>query len=261
MIKITPLGSMGWIPVQGRHTCCYCLEYNDHLILLDAGTGMARFDEPPHAAILKKYHKVSIILSHYHLDHTAGLIYLPQFFKEKEVHIAGPGKAIYGKTMKEILTTLISPPYFGRPITDMPMAMHFHGLGVGTAVIDGLEVETILQEHTNPSLGIKIGGLVCYCTDTACSDSTITFAGGCRGLLHESWFDAKDYAQLSDQALASHSHVEWVANAALKAGVDVLMLIHFNPDYSMERLEEMEKQSKQIFPHSCLAKEGKSITF
>jgi ribonuclease BN (tRNA processing enzyme) len=79
-------------------------------------------------------------------------------------------------------------------------------------------------------------------------------------LLHESWFDAVDYAQLSGQALESHSHVEWVANAALKAGVDVLMLIHFNPDYSMERLEEMERQAKRIFPHSFLAKEGKSIT-
>jgi ribonuclease Z len=141
------------------------------------------------------------------------------------------------------------------------MAMHFHDLGVGTAVIDGLEVETRLQEHTDPSLGIKIGGMVCCCTDTACSESTITFARGCRVLLHESWFDALDYAQLNGQALTSHSHVEWVANAALKAGVDVLMLIHFNPGYTMERLEEMEKQAKHIFPHSCLAREGQSIIF
>jgi ribonuclease BN (tRNA processing enzyme) len=269
-MKITPLGCMGWIPTENRHTCCYCLEYGDCLILLDAGTGIARLGDPTRTALLEKYHKVYIILSHYHLDHVAGLIFLPHFFKEKEVHFAGPGKTIYGIGIKEILTQLISPPYFALPIVKFPMDIHFFDLGTGSVVIEGLGIETVLQEHSAPSLGIKIEDSVCYCTDTTCSESTVAFAKGCRILMHEVWIDSEDHRELSRQALSSpaaqkvlksHSHVYGVAHAAAEAGVDSLMLIHLNPAYSLERLAAMEKQAQTIFPNSFMAKEGKSIDF
>lgn len=259
---------MGWIPVRGRHTCCYCLEYNGCLILLDAGTGLARFSEPTFAGIADKYEKVYIFLSHYHLDHIAGLIYLPHFFKGKEVHIAGPGKAIYGAGVKEILTTLTSSPYFSHAISDFPMKMHFHNLRPGVRKIDGLETATFLQEHSDPSLGIKIENSVCYCTDTTTSVFTASFAKNCKLLLHEAWFDKKDYSGLlhrmgsspdARKALSSHSNVEAVAQIASDAQVDALMLIHLNPDYTPRRLTAMEKQAQTIFPNSFLAKEGKSV--
>jgi ribonuclease BN (tRNA processing enzyme) len=160
---------------------------------------------------------------------------------------------------------MTSPPYFSKPISDFPMDVFFHDLGTGSTVIDGLAVETVLQEHSDPSLGIKIEGSVCYCTDTACLDSTIEFAKGCKVLMHESWFDGSDYRKLSratasdtaaQKALATHSHVEWVANAALEAGVGRLMLIHLNPSYEEDRLEAMERQAQMIFPKSKLARDG-----
>jgi ribonuclease BN (tRNA processing enzyme) len=269
-MKITPFGSMGWIPIRNRHTCCYCLETGDCLILLDAGTGIARFSEPMQAALLRKYDKVFVILSHYHLDHVAGLIFLPHFLKGKEVHFAGPGKTIYRTGVKEILTQLTSPPYFARPIANFPMAVHFHDLGIGSMAVDGLEIKTILQEHSDPSLGIKIEDSVCYCTDTTGSESAIAFAKGCRLLLHDAWFDNAEYSELSRQApsspsaqkaLKSHSHVDGAAHAAAEAGVDRLMLIHLNPAYSTERLAALEKYAQTIFPNSFLAKEGKATAF
>jgi len=259
---------MGWIPVRDRHTCCYCVEYNGRLILLDAGTGVSRFSEPALAAITDKYDKVYILLSHYHLDHIAGLIYLPHFFKGKEVHIAGPGKAIYGANVKEILTTITTSPYFSRSISDFPMKVYFHNLRTGGKKIDGLEVTTILQEHSDPSLGIKIENSLCYCTDTTTSVFTASFAGNCKVLLHESWFDNEDYQGLIRQmdsspdarkALSSHSNVEAVGEIASAAQVEALMLIHLNPDYSPRRLAAMEKQARAIFPNSFLAQEGKSL--
>lgn len=268
-MRITPLGTMGWIPVRGCHTCCYCVEYDGRLILLDAGTGVARFSESAHAAIADKYDKVYIFLSHYHLDHIAGLIYLPQFFKGKEVHIAGPGKAIYGAGVKEILITLTTSPYFSRSITDFPMKIHFHNLRTGRKKIDGLEVTTILQEHSDPSLGIRIENSVCYCTDTTTSILTVPFAEDCKVLLHEAWFDEKDYGELirqmessrdAQKALSSHSDIESVCTIARNARVEALMLIHLNPDYDSERLAALEKQARGIFPNSFTAIEGKSIT-
>jgi ribonuclease BN (tRNA processing enzyme) len=270
-IKLTSLGSMGWIPVRGCHTCCYCLEYQDTLIVFDAGTGMARFDEPRGREILNRYHKVLLLLSHYHLDHVAGLIYIPHFFKEKEVHIAGPGQSIYGRSAKHILTNLITPPYFGRPLLEFPMKLTVHDLGIGSIKIAGITINTILQEHSDPSVGIKIDNTVCYLTDTVCTGSTADFARNSRLLLHETWFDTQDYRELTQQtqssspspqaqkALKSHSSVRQVAETALRAPVEQLVLIHLNPSYEKKRLLAMECDAREIFPNSLLAKDGHTM--
>jgi ribonuclease BN (tRNA processing enzyme) len=270
-IKLTTLGSMGWIPVRGCHTCCYCLEYRETLIVFDAGTGIARFDEPWGQDILNRYDKVLLLLSHYHLDHAAGLIYMSHFFKDKEVHIAGPGVSIYGKSAKHILTNLITPPYFGRPLLEFPMKLTCHDLGVGSIKIAGITIDTILQEHSDPSVGIKIDNMVCYLTDTVCTASTADFARNCRLLLHETWFDTQDYRELTQQtqlsspspqaqeALKSHSSVSQVAAAALRAPVGQLVLIHLNPSYDEKRLLAMECDAQEIFPDSLLAKDGQTM--
>jgi len=265
------MGSMGWIPVRGCHTCCYCLEYRETLIVFDAGTGMARFDESWGKEILNRYDKVLLLLSHYHLDHAVGLIYISHFFKDKEVHIAGPGVSIYGKSAKHILTGLIKPPYFGRPLLEFPMKLTCHDLGVGSSKIAGITIDTILQEHSDPSVGIKIDNMVCYLTDTVCTAATADFARNCRLLLHETWFDRQDYTELMRQAqssspsphaqkeLKSHSAVNQVAAAALSAPVGQLVLIHLNPSYDENRLLAMERDAQKIFPDSLLAKDGHSI--
>ena len=262
---------MGWIPVRGCHTCCYGLEYKETLIVFDAGTGMARFDEPRGQEILNRYDKILLLLSHYHLDHVAGLIYIPHFFKDKEVHIAGPGESLYGRSAKHILINLITPPYFGRPLLEFPMKLIFHDLGVGSIKIAGITIDTILQEHSDPSVGIKIDNKVCYLTDTVCTASTADFARNCRLLLHETWFDTQDYRELTQQtqlsspspqaqeALKSHSSVSQVAAAALRAPVGQLVLIHLNPSYDEKRLLAMAREAREIFPNSVLAQDGDSI--
>ncbi|NIM17074.1 MAG: MBL fold metallo-hydrolase [Candidatus Aminicenantes bacterium] len=265
MVKLATLGSMGWIPTRNRHTCCYCLEYGNKLIILDAGTGIARFDEPWAQKILQHYHKAYVILSHYHLDHAAGLIYLPHFFKDKEVHIAGPGQSIYGQRVTDILSRLIAPPYFGRPLLDFPMNLTLHELVIGANIIDNIRIDTILQEHNDPSIGIKIDNTVCYITDTACNQQTVDFVRGCKLLLHETWFDIQDYNTIIREGksspdamkpLKSHSPVNRVAEIARDASVETLMLIHLNPVYDEKRLSAMEKAAKEIFPNSQLAVDG-----
>ena len=260
---------MGYIPTRGRHTCCYCLEYDNTLIIFDAGTGIARFDEPWGREVLKHYDKVLLLLSHYHMDHVAGLIYLPFFFKDQAVHIAGPGKTIYGSSVKDILSGLITPAYFGRPLPEFPMDLEFHDLGAGAATIGGVLIDTILQEHSDPSLGIKIDNSVCYLTDTACNRATVDFAAGCRLLLHETWFDMQDYTAFRQQSKSSpgarkpldvHSPVNRVAGAARDAPVDSLLLVHLNPGYDERRLTAMVGDAREIFPNSHLARDGQTIS-
>lgn len=272
-VKLTTLGSMGWIPVRDRQTCCYCLETGgcDTLLVFDAGTGLARFAEPWGREILEKHNTVLLLLSHYHLDHVSGLIYLSHFFKHKKVHLAAPGKEIYGKSAREILDGFISPPFFGRPLDRWSLDIRIHDLGTGEQTIAGIEVETIRQEHSDPSLGIKINdksGSVCYITDTACGEETAQFASGARLLLHETWLDNTDYERLDREAretgetpplLSSHSPVRQVAQIAAKAGVEELLLIHLNPSYDEARFISMETDARRIFPAARLARDGQIL--
>ncbi len=262
---------MGWIPTGNRHTCCYCLEYeeNDTLIIFDAGTGLARLDEPWGKELLARCSKVILLLSHYHMDHVAGLSYLPYFFRGKEFHIAGPGQSIYGKSAREIICNLISPPYYGRSLSDFPMDLEIHDLGVGATTIGGVNIETILQAHPNPSIGIKVENHVCYITDTPCTEATTQFATGTRLLMHETWLDTAGFKELIGKGKAtpaalsilnSHSAVQNVAGIATAAGVKSLLLIHLNPAYNEERLGAMEQAARYGFPHSRLAKDGESVS-
>lgn len=268
-IKLTIFGSMGWMPAEKRQTCCYCLEYNDRLIILDAGTGLSRFAEPAGQNLIKKYSEITLFLSHYHLDHIIGLIYLPRFFRDKIIHIAGPGKSIYGKSVEDILSQLITPPYFGRSLKKFPQEFRFYDLNEGEENVNGIYISSIVQEHRDPSLGIKINDSVCYITDTSCSPQAASLAKNCQLLLHESWFDSQDYirAKYNSQSfpelkslLKSHSHIDGVVHTALQASVHTLVLIHLNPAYNESRLARMSNYAKQIFSRSVLAADGLSIT-
>lgn len=267
-ISLTTLGSQGWMPTQSRHTCCYCLEYRNTLIIFDAGTGIVRFEETYGEVALKKYKKIIILLSHYHLDHVIGLTFLSRFFHGKTVHIGAPGKSIYEMTVVDILTQLIGSPFYGKTLTEFPVSLHFHDLGRGTTTIEGIEIECILQEHSDPSLGFKINGMVSYITDTCISDATADFVRGSKLLLHEAWFDTHDYITLMQESksspdarlsLRSHSHVNRVAEVAERASIGQLVLIHLNPTYDEHRLEQMEYVAKGIFKNSRLAVDGQTI--
>jgi ribonuclease BN (tRNA processing enzyme) len=50
-----------------------------------------------------------------------------------------------------------------------------------------------------------------------------------------------------------------VAEAALRAPVEQLALIHLNPSYDEKRLLAMEHDAREIFPKSLLAKDGHTI--
>jgi ribonuclease BN (tRNA processing enzyme) len=269
-MKLTTLGSMGWIPTADRHTCCYLLELPgcDTLIILDAGTGIVRFHEPWAQKILEKYQHVLLVLSHYHLDHIMGLAYLANYLKDKTLCVAGPGKDIYGCSVIDILNDFTRPPFLGRKFQHTLPKLTTYDLGTGSAIINDITVETILQEHSDPSIGIKIAGDFCYLTDTVVSGKTVDFMSQCPMVLHETWMDQTHYEALEAEKktsasafklLNSHSPVNKVVDAAIEAEINQLVLIHLNPDYELSRLDKMELEARKRFPNTILARDKESV--
>jgi len=264
------LGSMGWIPTGNRQTCCYCLEIEgcDTLVVFDCGSGIARFDDAGMRRVLDKYKRVLILLSHYHWDHITGLGYLTFFFPDKELHIAGPGGSIYGRSVSELLDEIVKPPYFGLPLSQFPLNLTMHDLAPGSCEIAGVRLESILQQHSDPTLGIKVNGAVSYHTDTVCTaaGAQLEFIRGSRLLLHESWLDDDEYREMkeagtaeAERTLSSHSAAGQAALTAQRAAVERLLLIHLNPAYDKNRLIALGNDAHRVFPATQTACDGDSI--
>jgi len=103
-MKLYVLGSGGWIPNKNE-TSCFLIEHKNELIMFDAGTGVSNLKH--YAEVMGRYDTISIVLSHYHLDHVVGLIYLLPFIKGKKLNIYGPGKPVYEKSTEEYLNDLL----------------------------------------------------------------------------------------------------------------------------------------------------------
>ena len=108
------LGCNGWIPGKNE-TSCFLIEHKNKLIMLDLGTGVSNLSK--YKSILDEYDELTVILSHYHLDHTIGIIYLLPYLKDKKLVIYGPGKPYYSMSTEEYLSALLRTEFFFKAIT------------------------------------------------------------------------------------------------------------------------------------------------
>ena len=249
-MKLTVLGSGGWIPTKKRQTCAYIVEIEDNLIFLDTGTGVSRLDD--YARIFDKYSTINIIYSHYHLDHVIGLIYLPNWIRDHRVRIWGPGASFYGESCQEILSSMISSPFFSLPINKFSDDIEIHDYDVNGFIIDDkLDILINVQKHSDPSFGITIGNYIHYATDTNVIESTFQRSEQVKYLLHECWdiqYDVK----------TEHSALSEILKMARKYSINNFGLIHVNPNWSKDDEAKVSLSLKE-FTNARLLNDGDVI--
>lgn len=254
--KVIMFGTVGWVPTAKRETPCICVDSGDSLFIFDAGTGISNFSGKIGLELILKYKEVHLFLSHFHLDHVIGLSYLPLFFKDKDFYLYGPGKNITGLSVVDTLNNLFKKPLFPLSLKEFPLlSLEVKDIDLGETSIGNHKIEIILQEHSDPSIGIKLDDVITYITDTPCSEKSIKFAEGSKILIHETWYDEADYRMLIDKDefdTKVHSHSGGVAEIAKEAKVDLLALVHLNPAYSEERYKNMLDETKKIFAKTII---------
>ena len=219
MLRI--LGGGGWFPAHGRHTACALLRDGDSGIIIDAGTGVARFIEQPE--LLSGTTRLDILLTHFHLDHIAGLAYLPALGLCEQTTIWGPGQALYGTSTKELLDQVSRQPFHPVPLEQQDIEVR--DLPIGEAELGGFAITTRRQDrHSAPSLGLRFGDVLTWITDTAYDPGSAPFAEGSEVLAHEAWF-----TQGAPRNESIHSSAAQAAEVAEQASVERLALIHLPP--------------------------------
>ncbi len=218
-MRLTVLGSGGWIPTSSRQTSCYLITSGTEALILDAGTGFGALHINP--SLLDGVETVTVALSHFHLDHVTGLGFVSaRALGGRELTVAGPGSMAYGRPTRSIVEgQLLASPFQ----TTSPLASaRWAELGWDTLSFAGHEIQTWEQaRHPLPSAGVRVGDRFAYCTDTEFDPETIRRVAGVATLLHEAW-EPHD-------AERGHTSGDEAGRIAAEAGVSRLLITHNHP--------------------------------
>ena len=146
--KLWILGSAGWMPAAGRETSCFLVELDDELVMLDAGTGVANLSLVPE--VLERHDRLSIVLSHSHLDHVSGIMYLRRFTANKRVDVYGPGQPVYPRTTAAYVADLLQDGLYSAGHLGFAREVHFHDYAGCDFRVGNVTVFVRRQEHSAP---------------------------------------------------------------------------------------------------------------
>jgi len=250
-------------------------------LVLDAGTGMRAIAEQ---LARTEPGKVTVLFSHYHLDHLAGLTMNPLFYRpDWSFILIGPTFADGG--VRDVVTRLLAPPYW--PVSWERMSAHFEFVGSARAhpvssVPDTLHPILILRQNLHVR-GCPVphpGGCMAYRIDDAGGGESVVFATDLewrkRTSAEETAFLAlcreprpadmlimdAHFAQADAKAFTGWGHTSWedCLEIAQSAGVKRVLLGHHDPEADDAALRAREEQVKKRSPGSMLARAGQWLT-
>jgi phosphoribosyl 1,2-cyclic phosphodiesterase len=120
--------------IFGGNTSCVSVEYGDHVVIFDAGSGLRRLGLHLMAGHEPQTIKGSIFLTHTHWDHIQGLpFFIPAFAPDNQFVIYGEVRQTY--SLVELMQEQIQHPCFPVEMQDLFRAhIHFQEIGVGATV-------------------------------------------------------------------------------------------------------------------------------
>lgn len=205
------------MPTPQRATSCLLLTGDSGALLLDAGTGVVALCQQPD--LLEGAEQLAVVLTHFHLDHVAGLTYLPALADHLDITVWAPGRLLVDTASRGILGDLVGAPYLSVGIDDIAKVAEIEA---GENQFGSFAVEARVQRfHPGGSVGLRVGDDLAYCTDTAPDPDIAPFVAGVTTLVHEAW--------TTDTPTTEHSSAASAARTAADAGVHRLVLSHIHP--------------------------------
>lgn len=242
------LGTGGYHPTDQRQTNCTLIR--EAGIVFDAGTGFFRLSQH------LQHSTLNILLTHAHLDHICGIVYLSAVLKHsitpiESVHIyAPPG-------VRQAVETLFSEPFFAGSLDRLPVPVTFHEVTAGTFDVENVKVLAKPFAHgAQNSWGYRVTKgfhTVAYITDTFITDEAIPLLKDADLAICEAYYRNK---QKEQSQASGHSYPLIVGQVAKKAGAKKLILTHINPTIG-DQASAVIEESSLFFPGAQLATDGR----
>ncbi|MBP3820695.1 MBL fold metallo-hydrolase [bacterium] len=278
--KVKFRGVRGSFPVAdkdflqfGGNTSCVEIKAGEHLIILDAGTGIVKIGDE----LMEKYIssainpkertpiKASILLSHIHQDHLLGLTFF------KPMHIKSTHIDIFGgeQNLKKDLSELVFGKTFPIDLDAISCECSIQNLDEEYVIIfkSGKNPEKILAKDANPKEddivisfyksyvhpqdGVMIYKItykdksVVYATDKECylggDKKFVKFAKDCDLLIHDAQYTSEDYLNSNSPKQGyGHSTFDMAVEAMKQVNAKKLAFFHYDPSYNDEKLNRLK---------------------
>jgi ribonuclease BN (tRNA processing enzyme) len=212
-MELRLLGTNGWYDTKTGNTTCILVESKEYYLVLDAGNGIYKLDR-----YIKKPKPVYLFLSHFHLDHCAGLHILNKFHFPEGLTIVGQE----GTTA--ILDTLVRQP-FTIPFYDYSYPVAITELAEGVHDIP-FRVEARKLVHSSDCFGYRIeidGKIIAFCTDTGICNNAMLLARDADVLITECSLKPGQ-----TNPLWPHLNPDDAVSIARHSDAKKLVLIHFD---------------------------------
>jgi phosphoribosyl 1,2-cyclic phosphodiesterase len=272
-MKIKFYGVRGSLPVcgsefqrYGGNTTCLRILREDinRIAIIDAGTGIRNLGKQIiNTGLQQKV--INILFSHFHWDHMQGFpFFAPAYNKDQIIGILVMGKERKIKNLKEIFSLQMQNEYF--PVELDTMGAKFEFLTYGDKeTFYGATVTATPQYHKflGGSYGFRIEDhavSLVVCTDVehinGIDENIVKLAKDADLLIHDGQYTREEYKRYKGWG---HSTWEQAVEVAIRANAKKLIITHHDPDHTDDFLDALEKECKEIFPHSIFAKEGMEV--
>jgi ribonuclease BN (tRNA processing enzyme) len=245
-MKITFLGTNGWYDTVTGNTCSVLIQSKEYDIILDSGNGIAKADR-----YITQDKPAYLFISHFHIDHIAGLHTLVKFKFPKGLTICGQ----IGTTA--VLNRFVAEP-FTVPFTQLPYPVRFVELEEGAHTLQ-FPVACLPLVHPAPCFGYRLTldkKVVAYCTDTGFCENAVTLAQDADLLITECGLKP---GQESPEW--PHLNPENAIRIAKEAHAKCLALSHFGAEVyrTLDDRREVQKRFEKEFPGLVVATDDLTI--
>ena len=258
-MKLKVWGARGSVPAPGPemnryggNTSCVQLTLDSGAqLILDAGTGIRNL-----GLDLTATPRVSILLTHLHLDHIQGLMFFPPCFRsDAEITIWGPASP--EASLEDRIARYISAPLSPVEIRELPCSVSFHDTPPSEWRIGSATIRCESVNHRGPTLGFRVSEgdtTVCYIPDHEPGLGTRLASVG------PEWISGFDLAREADLLIHDCQyldeeyphHVGWGHSGmsealvfAHRAGARRLLLFHHDPLHSDSFLDDLHAGARR----------------
>ena len=303
--KIKFRGVRGSYPVIGKdyleyggNTSCVEVHAGNHLIILDAGTGLINVGDELTKQYIMSGVKTEdrtpinavVLLSHIHQDHIQGFTFFrPLHIRSTVVDVYG--NVNYNESLSDELATLLFGKSFPLDLGDIAGNLNIHNISETEGillrdnqppVIKRIELDTdqeigaddvlitCYRSYAHPQEGVIIykitykGKTLVYATDKESyaggDKKLVNFARNCDLIIHDAQYTTEDYLDpfVTKQGYG-HSTFDMAVECRKQLKAKQLVFFHYDPSYDDEKLNQIKEEYKSIDPDSILAYEGFEI--
>jgi len=263
----------------GGHTMCSSIKLLDgSCLVVDAGTGIKDLGDAlmKEAAVTGAAPRVVLLLTHFHLDHIMGFpFFAPLYAPGAIVTIYSP---VSPAETEGCLAGLMGGWYYPLEMTETAAEKTFFRFGDGLKA-GGVRITSCPLHHPGGSVAYRLdveepagagsgpmrraagtaGGSVVFSTDTEPPDGKLDerlagFARGAGLMISDAMYTPEEYAS----GKKGWGHSTWLeaVKTARAAGVERLLLSHFNPDHDDAAVDDIARRAAEALPGTAAARQG-----